>query len=80
MNTSPQRAVLGYLLFVLHARCRFSDALLADGEAMLDESEGAGFVEVSTRVTQTSQLRSGHRLQIPLVAFSDGVLGLPWAR
>eukprot|EP00971_Amphidinium_carterae_P199787 3965567-Amphidinium_carterae.1 len=53
MSTSPQKA-LGYLLFVLHARCRFSDALLADGEPMLDESERAGFVEVSARATHKS--------------------------
>eukprot|EP00971_Amphidinium_carterae_P075834 1498391-Amphidinium_carterae.1 len=37
LEPSPKKAVLGYLLFVLHVRCHFSDAQMLRAEPSIDK-------------------------------------------
>eukprot|EP00971_Amphidinium_carterae_P101625 2011766-Amphidinium_carterae.1 len=81
METSPRQVVLGYLLFVLHTRCRFSDGLLVRREPRIDEVDGGiAFIEAESMKTKTNTMASGQRLMVPLVGLAKGVFDLPWAR
>eukprot|EP00971_Amphidinium_carterae_P342497 6481826-Amphidinium_carterae.1 len=79
MMHSPMQVFAGYFLFVLHSRCRFTDAMNVRCEPVVDTTGGISFVEAVSLKTKTSQLHSGRKLEVPLVGYATGVSGNDWA-
>eukprot|EP00971_Amphidinium_carterae_P073879 1460954-Amphidinium_carterae.1 len=81
LQANPERnehkLILGYLLTVLHVRCRFSNAMTLQREPTVD-SEGAGLLEMTSVRTKTN-LVGGRRIPVPLVGLGNGVSDRPWA-
>eukprot|EP00971_Amphidinium_carterae_P312952 6219166-Amphidinium_carterae.1 len=70
LERPEQKVVLGYLLAVLHVRCRFSDAMFLRAEPTLDE-EGTCLLEMVSLKTKTN-IMGGRRVLVPLVGLGRG--------
>ena len=80
-ETVADRVVIGFALFVLHCRARYSDALRLLGEPTLDvDSQGYGFVEGETMRAKNIKSRAFKHGSAPLVGLATGVSDTQWAR
>ena len=84
--TLSEAAVMGFLLFCVHARTRCSDTAKVTAEPTLDLSTDLGkelFSYIET-VTSGDAIKTGNtvkkaRLAIPMVGLAYGISGEPWA-
>eukprot|EP00971_Amphidinium_carterae_P286278 5684214-Amphidinium_carterae.1 len=73
--------ILGFALFLLHCRARYSDAARPEHEPTLDLApDGSGFVQATTKVTKTMKAKVFQNKAFELVGFAGGLTGLPWAK
>ena len=66
----------GFLLFMLHCRCRFSDAMHVDSEPRID----GPWVESETSEFKTKNSKGRKDMVLPLVGCSEGLSMRPWAQ
>ena len=79
--SDESRVFIGFVLFCVYARVRFSDAAKVQTEPFLDLHEGNGFVETSTKGarTKTGQSVKRARRTVPLVGPARGFAEGSWA-
>eukprot|EP00971_Amphidinium_carterae_P054451 1072683-Amphidinium_carterae.1 len=79
MPDGADKVLLGFVLFTIHVRCRFSDAQEVDSEPRLEPGEnGMDILECVSHRTKTNRKASGVVVPVPLVAFANGISGKPW--
>ena len=81
MEAKCRVIVAGFILWMVHGRLRFGDAVRVQKEPVLDVVEGAGYVETAA---EFGRYKTGYGKKkvgklLPLVAIATGVSGLPWA-
>jgi hypothetical protein len=70
-----ERIVGGYMLFLLHTRCRWSDGMHVSEEPTLEDL----WLEARTAHYKTSSAKGRKGKWLPLVGYASGISGLPWA-
>ena len=66
----------GCLLFMLHCRCRYSDAMNVDTEPRVDGT----WIESETSEFKTKNSKGQKDLVLPLVGCAEGLSQRPWAQ
>jgi hypothetical protein len=78
--SGPDQIFAGFLCFLIHTRCRFSDAM-ASSEPRLDLDEsGRGFIECDCSHTKTSETKAKRHLLLPLAGLAFGLSDQGWAK
>eukprot|EP00971_Amphidinium_carterae_P132058 2615899-Amphidinium_carterae.1 len=74
------RHLVGYMVFLIHTRARFSDGLHVRREPSLDLTpEGYGFLETETLVAKNIQSRVFKHRGMTLLGLARGISDVPWA-
>jgi hypothetical protein len=68
--------LIGYFLFLLHARCRYSDGMHVAEEPTIE----GDWLECKTQFYKTSKAKARREQYLPLSALACGISGFPWAR
>eukprot|EP00971_Amphidinium_carterae_P050615 996660-Amphidinium_carterae.1 len=77
-----QLQVIGYALLLIHARCRYSDAIRPTTEPWMDTTaDGEGYIETTTRIAKTikAKVYKDRENQMCIIGMALGVSGQPWA-
>eukprot|EP00971_Amphidinium_carterae_P193873 3846807-Amphidinium_carterae.1 len=75
-----QLQVVGYALLLIHARCRYSDAIRPTSEPWMDTTaDGEGYIETTTRIAKTIKAKVYKDREMCIIGMALGVSGQPWA-